>query len=106
MKMKHPAAWATGMLAAVLLCSAAKVQTTTIKGTINPPNGASQVWALSSSDTLKANVSNGTFEFKDAKPGVYSLKVEAIAPYKSASKEGVQVADGATVDVGEIKLEK
>jgi len=78
----------------------------TIKGVVTPAEGAKTAWALSSTDTLKAAISNGTFEIANAKPGTYKLIIEANAPYKNTAKEGIAVADGQPTDVGEIKLEK
>jgi hypothetical protein len=77
-----------------------------IKGTINPPGGATQVWAISGADTLRANVSAGAFEIKNVKTGTYTLLVEAVAPYKPISKPGVHVLEEEQVDVGEIRLER
>jgi hypothetical protein len=77
-----------------------------IKGVVTPADGAKTAWALSSTDTLKAAISNGTFEIPNAKPGSYKLIIEANAPYKNTAKEGITVTDGQPTDVGEIKLEK
>ncbi|WEK33968.1 MAG: carboxypeptidase-like regulatory domain-containing protein [Candidatus Pseudobacter hemicellulosilyticus] len=82
------------------------VQTGSIKGTISPADGATRVWALSGTDTLKASVAEGAFEITGAKAGTYRLIVEAKPPYKNAAKDGVTVADGQPTDVGEIKLEQ
>lgn len=82
------------------------VQTGSIKGTISPADGATRVWALSGTDTLKASVEQGAFEITGAKAGTYRLIVEAKPPYKNAAKDGVTVADGQPTDVGEIKLEQ
>lgn len=81
-------------------------QAGTIKGTVTPPEGAKEVWAVSATDTLKAPINNGTFEISNAKAGTYKVMVDATDPYKDAVKDGVQVADGQPTDVGEIKLEK
>ena len=77
-----------------------------IKGVVTPAEGAKTAWALSSTDTLKAAINNGTFEIINAKPGTYKLIIEANAPYKNQAKECISVADGQPTDVGEIKLEK
>lgn len=77
-----------------------------IKGKIIPPEGASQVWAMSNTDTLKASVSQGIFEIANAKPGTYKVYIDATEPYKDVVKEGVQVSEGSTADLGEIQLEK
>lgn len=77
-----------------------------IKGTVSPADGAVQAWALSSTDTLKAPIANGTYEIAGAKAGSYKVIIEAKAPYKNAAKEGVMVNDGQSTEVPEIKLEK
>jgi len=77
-----------------------------IKGIIIPADGASQVWAISSSDTLKAAISQGTFQISNAKQGTYKIYIDAIEPYKDVVKEGVQVTENGTVDLGEIQLTK
>ena len=75
-----------------------------IKGTITPADGATKVWALSTADTLRADIQSGSFEITNAKPGTYRIIVEAKPPYKNTAKDNVTVADGAPTDVGEIKL--
>ena len=77
-----------------------------IKGMVNPADGAIRAWALSSTDTLKAEVNKGTFAIMDAKPGSYRVIIEAKPPYKNAAKDGITVTDGQSTDVGEIKLEQ
>lgn len=75
-----------------------------VKGTVSPADAAVRAWAISGTDTLKTDVANGAFEIGDAKPGTYKLIIEAKAPYKNATKEGVEVKDGETTDLGEITL--
>ena len=77
-----------------------------IKGTISPPDGATQVWAISATDTLKTTISSGAFEIPDVKSGTYKVMIDAADPYKDVTKDGIQVTDGRTTDLGEIKLEK
>jgi len=77
-----------------------------IKGTIMPADGANRAWALSPTDTLRAAISNGAYEIKDAKPGSYRVIIEAKPPFKNAAKDSVVVIDGQTAEVGEIKLEQ
>jgi hypothetical protein len=91
---------AAGLLAFTIL------QGGSIKGRIMPADGASQVWAISSTDTLKAAISQGNFEISRAKAGTYKVYIDAIDPYKDVVKDGVQVNDGGTVDLGEIQLTK
>ncbi len=76
----------------------------TVKGTVNPPDGATRAWLLSSTDTLRTEINQGAFEIKDVKPGTYRVIIEAKPPYKNIAKDGVTVTDGQTSDVGEIKL--
>jgi len=80
------------------------IDTGSIKGTITPADGATKVWALSSTDTLKADIQSGSFEIVNAKAGTYRLIIEAKPPYKNTAKDNVAVADGAATNVGEIKL--
>lgn len=82
------------------------INTGSIKGTVSPADGAVQAWAYSQTDTMKAPVSEGSFEISGLKAGDYKLVIEAKAPYKNQEKENVSVADGQTTDVGEIKLEQ
>jgi len=77
-----------------------------IKGKVMPADGASQIWAMSSSDTLKAAISQGTFEISNVKEGTYKIYIDAVDPYKDVVKDGVQVPEGGTVDLGEIQLVK
>jgi len=83
------------------------LQTNSIKGTVTPADKAVRAWAVSPTDTLKADVQNGTFEIKDVKAGTYSVIIEAQEPYASTRKKDVVVeAQQATTDVGEIKLQE
>lgn len=93
-------------LAIAALFAFTKFDGGSIKGKISPPEGASQVWAMSSTDTLKASINQGVFEVTNAKPGTYKVYVDAVDPYKDVIKEGIQVTDGITVDLGQITLEK
>ena len=89
---------------AAALFAFSAVRTGSIKGSVNPVDGAVNAWALSGTDTLKAVINKGTFEIADAKPGTYRVIIEAKAPFKNAAKDGVTVAEGQATDVGEIKL--
>jgi hypothetical protein len=104
MKDKKVSFWALITLAT--LFTFATLQSGSIKGKIIPADGASQVWAISSVDTLKAAISQGNFEITRAKAGIYKVYIDAIDPYKDVVKDGVQVNDGGTVDLGEIQLTK
>jgi hypothetical protein len=77
-----------------------------IKGKVTPSDGASQVWALSQTDTLKAIINQGSFEIQNVKAGTYKVYIDAVDPYKDVVKEGVQVTDGGIADIGEIQLQR
>lgn len=77
-----------------------------IKGTVNPADGAERAWAISQTDTVKTDVANGAFELGDVKPGIYQVIIEAKSPYKNLVKEGVEVKEGEATDLGEITLEQ
>ncbi|HEX4373971.1 MAG TPA: carboxypeptidase regulatory-like domain-containing protein [Puia sp.] len=82
------------------------LQTGSIKGIVSPSNGAVRAWAETMSDTLKADVVNGSYEIINVKPGTYRVIIEAKPPFRNAAKENVIVIDGHATDAGEIKLEK
>ena len=93
-------------IAAAGLFAFSGIKTGSIKGLANPADGATRAWALSATDTLRADINKGTFEITDAKPGTYRVIIEAKPPYKNAAKDGVTVTDGQPTDIGEIKLEQ
>lgn len=78
-------------------------QTTGIKGSIVPADGASMVWGINGADTIKAAPSNGSFALT-AKAGTWKIIVDAKDPLKDAVMEKVEVKDGQITDVGEVKL--
>lgn len=75
-----------------------------IQGMVTPAEGAKEVIAFAGTDTLRSQMSNGTFVFSNVKKGTYTIWVKANAPYKDASVENVAVTDSATTNIGEIKL--
>ena len=88
------------------LLSFDSIQVNAIKGTVSPADKAIRAWAVSSTDTLNAEVQNGSFEITDVKAGTYSVIIEAEAPYASTRKKDVVVSPDSTVtDIGEIKLQ-
>jgi hypothetical protein len=80
------------------------IDTGSIKGTITPADGATKAWALSTADTLKADIQAGSFEIVGARAGTYRLIIEAKPPYKNTAKDNIVVSDGQPTNVGEIKL--
>ena len=80
--------------------------TGSIRGSVSPADGASRVWAVSSSDTAAGNIQSGAFEIVVAKEGTYKVIVEAKPPYRNAAKDNVTVMNGQSTDVGVINLER
>ena len=74
-----------------------------IQGTIDPPEGAKRIWAVSGKDTVSIIPPPGSF-ILDVKPGTWKLVVEAVLPYKNAERESILVVDGEITDIGLIKL--
>ena len=74
-----------------------------IQGTIDPPEGAKRIWAVSGKDTVSIIPAPGSF-ILDVKPGSWKLVVEAVLPYKNAERESILVVDGELTDIGLIKL--
>lgn len=76
-----------------------------IKGTVTPADKAIRAWAISTTDTIRADVQNGTFEIKDVKAGTYNVIIEAQEPFANTRKKDVAVTDGQPTEVGEIQLQ-
>lgn len=98
----------TAFAALLLVCifSFNRVWTGTVKGSVNPGDGALRAFVFSAKDTFSANVYNGAFIITGVKPGSYNLLVQAKPPYQNVLKESVSVADGEPTDVGIIELFK
>lgn len=93
-----------GIIISVLLISSfATNYGSGIKGTIDPPEGAKRIWAVSGKDTVSIIPPPGSF-IMDIKPGTWKLVVEAVLPYKNVEREGILVMEGELTDVGLIKL--
>jgi hypothetical protein len=96
-----------GFWALVLMASAFKVlEGGSISGKVIPEDGATEAWAITGSDTVKATIADGTFSIQPVKPGTYTVIINAKAPYKNAILPDVKVEEGKVTDFGEIKLEK
>lgn len=76
---------------------------TGINGSIDPPNGARKIVAVSGKDSAFATPVDGMF-FVETKPGSWTLIVIAAPPYKNAAMGNVRVTAGRSTDVGTIKL--
>jgi hypothetical protein len=92
-------------IAIVSLLSFTTLPATSIKGKVTPASYAVRAWAMSESDTLYTTIENGSFEFSNAKPGVYRIIVEALSPYRHLAKDGVVVNEGQATDV-ELSLQR
>ncbi|HEX6849562.1 MAG TPA: hypothetical protein VF144_21395 [Chitinophagaceae bacterium] len=74
-----------------------------IQGTIDPPEGARRIWAVSGKDSVSIIPPPGSF-IMDVKPGSWKLVVEAVLPYKNVERDAILVIDGQLTDIGLIKL--
>jgi hypothetical protein len=92
-----------GIIVAVALISSFAKDRSGIQGTIDPPEGAKRIWAVSGKDTVSIIPAPGSF-IMDVKPGSWKLVVEAVLPYKNAERESILVTDGQITDIGLIKL--
>lgn len=93
-----------GIVISVLLISSfASNYRSGIKGTIDPPEGAKRIWAVSGKDTVSIIPTPGSF-IMDVKPGNWKMVIEAVLPYKNAERDGIVVMEGDLTDVGLIKL--
>ena len=101
----------TGLTLALTILSVAalhsfkSLQTGTIGGSIVPIDGASVVWAIQNTDTVRTSPANGQFTLQ-AKQGIWKVIVDAKEPYKDVMIENIQVNDGKETNVGEIRLQK
>ena len=100
--------WLLGLLlvSMAMLFAFTTQRTGSVKGTITPSDGAAQVWVLSSRDTLRGVIRNGSFEVTGIIPGTCALVVEGLAPYKRTVRSGIEVYEGTQTNVGEILLEQ
>lgn len=92
-----------GFIISVILISSFSNNRSGIKGTIDPPEGAKRIWAVSGKDTVSIIPTPGSF-IMDVKPGNWKMVIEAVLPYKNVERDGVLVIDGELTDVGLIKL--
>lgn len=77
----------------------------TVKGSVSPANGASQVFLVTGTDTIKGTpAADGTYELKDVKPGDYQISAKANANFMAPAASAVSVTAGNTTDVPVITL--
>jgi hypothetical protein len=105
MKKIRTALAAFTIVTSSLLISFRTVQAPSIKGTVSPGWYAVNAWAISEEDTLYTSVTDGSFEFTNARPGVYRIIIEARSPYRHLAKDDVIVKEGQETVV-ELSLQK
>lgn len=103
MKKMQVTALALGVMAAGLFAFR-DMNTGSIKGSVTPAENVVNVWALSSTDTVRSTMENGVFEVSNLKPGDYKLVIEAKLPYSHQIKDSISVMDNQPTDVGTIAL--
>ena len=96
--------FAAVMLTVTIFYSFKKPQGT-VTGKVTPADAVVSVWAVGDTDSTHVDYSNGNFTIS-AVPGTYKIFVDAKEPYKDATMDNVQIKEGASTDVGEIKLLK
>jgi hypothetical protein len=74
------------IISIVLISSFVSIDRSGIQGTIDPPEGARRIWAVSGKDTVSIIPPPGSF-IMYVKPGSWKLVVEAVLPYKNAERE-------------------
>src|SRR5690349_11552093 len=85
----------------LILASFRMNRTTSIVGRVTPVDGASSVLAISGKDSATSNIVSGSFGLT-VRPGIYTVYITAVAPYKSAAMDNISVKEDQTVDLGEI----
>lgn len=93
-------------LASVALFSFKPNTAATLKGKIAPGESVVTIWAIAGTDSLKTTATDGEFSFAEVKAGTYKVVAEAKAPYKNLEKEGVEVKEGETTDLGTLMLQQ
>lgn len=76
-----------------------------VRGRVVPTYTAGKAWAVSASDTFKADITQGIFEIMGVKAGTYRIVVQA-SDEKTAMKDGIVVAEGKSTDAGEFVIPK
>lgn len=105
MKKIRTVAAAFAIISTCFLVSFKKAPAPSIKGKVLPGWYAVNAWAITETDTLYTSVTDGNFQFINAKPGTYRIVIEARSPYRHMAKDGVVVKDGEETDV-ELSLQK
>ena len=94
------------IISVVLLANAPNLAVKSgIQGSIDPPDGAKRMWAISTKDTIPIvpNTSSGVF-LVEVKPGAWKILVEARPPYSNTERDNIVVTENQVTDMGIIKL--
>ena len=94
------------IISIILLANASKLAVKSgIQGSIDPPDGAKRMWAISNKDTIPIvpSPSSGVF-LVEVKAGAWKLFVEARSPYTNTERDNIVVTEGQVTDIGIIKL--
>ena len=75
-----------------------------IQGSIEPPDGAKRMWAISTRDTIPIVPNTAGIFLAEVKPGAWKLVIEARSPYSNTERDNIVVTDGQVTDIGNIKL--
>lgn len=74
-----------------------------IQGTIDPPEGAKRIWAVSGMDSASTVPISGRFAL-EVNAGTWKVFIDAAGPYKNAVLENIIVKEDQVTDAGVIKL--
>ncbi|KQS40915.1 hypothetical protein [Pedobacter sp. Leaf194] len=96
----------TMVMISLVVFSFTNIRLSGITGKVTPATGVSAVALVAGTDTLRAELNQGSFAFTNLKEGVYKVWIKGNAAYKDATIENVAVKDSATTDLGEIKLQQ
>lgn len=105
MKKTRMAVAVFAIVISIFLISFKNPPAPSIKGKVSPAWYAVHAWAINDKDTLYTTIDDGSFEFPNARPGIYRIIIEARSPYRHMAKDGVVVKDGEGTEV-ELSLAK
>jgi hypothetical protein len=107
MNSRYSAGFMAMIFASIIMCFAFRSYwNSPVKGSVTPSNAGTRAWVFSATDTANASILEGNFMIENVKPGIYTLMVEGVPPYRNSIKAGVTVADGQSTDVGVIQMNK
>ncbi len=93
------------LFAAISMQAFTAMQSTFITGKIVPADAVEAVWAIKDTDSLSVKPTDGIFKM-EVKPGTYKILIDAKEPIKDLMYEKLEITEGKTFDLGEVKLVK